>query len=240
MRWASAVRAVLFLAAVVVAACSATAVSTDRRSIERQEYLAVWNYRLDTYRAQFSAKNKQVYERAKELSAAALERDKDPWPQFASMAAHVNSEVRDLFVIAGHAEALQSFLTHMASGPTPELTGKWFTRQGEDIEREAQELEAKGQQFAQSFDQRAREGLQWIDEMENLAKAQGMLVGRNSELSFLNFSVPGYFGVGIYDSSPIRGTYYTYLTEFSYQQQLLNTLHRPRTCTVLPNKVTCF
>lgn len=238
----------LTLIVAVLAACQTTAVGTSR-----DKYLTTWAQRLEQYRAQFVEKDKEIRAKASQPVFAGLAQDPNPWPQLVSRVSELCLEIREAFVIAGRGEALKAFLIHIQTDPTPGLTDVWFVQQAQDLEREARQLDAKGQQFVKSFDQRLRQGPDWVLEMENLAKAQGMLSGRVSELQSIHKQALSYF-LDL-QQSEAQDRYRAeqqaraaqmffemsaYLTQLNYQQQLLNTLNQPRTCMVGPNIVTCY
>jgi len=243
-------RAARYLPLVValLAACQTTAVSTSR-----DKYLITWSLRLDQYRAQFVEKDAGIRAKASQSVFAGLAQDSNPWPRIVSRVSELGLDIREAFVIAGRGEALKAFLTHIQMNPTPGLTDVWFVQQAQDLEREARQLDAKGQQFVKTFDQRLREGPDWVLEMENLAKSQGMLSGKDSELQSLHKQALSYFldlrqaqAQDRYRAEQQARAAQTlfamsaYLNQLNYQQQLLNALNRPRTCTVAANIVTCY
>ena len=243
-------RPILFLipAIALLGACQTATVSTTR-----DRYVTAWANRLEQYKAQFIEKDKAIRAKVAQPMFYGSAQDPNPWPRFVSRVSEVCLDARDAFVIAGRGEALKAFLAHIQADPTPGLTDVWFIEQAQDIEREAHQLESRGQQFAKTFDQQVRQGPSWIAEMENLNKAQGMLSGRDAELRSLHEQALSYFldlrqaqSQDRYQAERRARAARTllgagaYLNQLNYQQQLLNTLNRPRTCTANGNFVTCF
>lgn len=230
-----------------VSACQTTAVSTANN-----KYLATWNQRLEDYRRQFVEKDKQI--RAKESVAAAnLGSEPDPWSKLVSRVFELSIDVRDAYEIAGRGEAIKAFIAHMQSDPTPGLSDVWFLRQAEDLQREAKRVDEKGQQFFRTFDKKIREGPEWILEVEQLARDQGLVIGKTDELQSLNKQALSYYldQHAAQQQDQYRAEQQArasetllavgaYLSQLNYQQQLLNTLNRPRTCTFSGNSMTCY
>ena len=222
-------------------------------STTRDRYVTAWINRLEQYRAQFVEKDKEIRAKASEQVFIGLAQDPNPWPRIVSRVSELAVEVREAFVIAGRGEALKAFLIHIQTNPIPGLTDVWFVQQAQDLEREARQLDSKGQQFVKTFDQQLRQGPDWITEMENLSRGLGMLSGKDSELRSLHQQALSYFldlrqaqaqdryraAQRAQAAQTLLATG-TYLNQMNYQQQLLNTLNRPRTCTVNANFVTCF
>ena len=248
MRWLSELRMVaVMVIPLTLAGCQTTVVGTAHSS-----YLVTWSQRLDEYRRQFIEKDTQI--RAKESVAAAnLASDPDPWGRLVSRVFELSIDVREAYEIAGRGEAIKAFLAHMQSNPTPGLSDVWFLRQAEDLQREAKRVDERTQQFFRTFDQKVRQGPDWILEIEQLARDQGLVAGKAGELQSLNKQALSYY---LDQRSAQQQDQYraeqqaraadtllavgAYLSQLNYQQQLLNTLNRPRTCTFSSNSMACY
>lgn len=221
-------------------------------TIAHRNYLATWNKRLDEYRDEFRTKAAMIQTEDRTIFGAGLSRSSNAWQTLVNGVFQLSAMVRDAYTIAGRGEALSAFITHMETSTSPGLTDVWFLRQVEDWQKEAQQVDRRTQAFFASFDERVRRDAQWIREIEELAKAQGMLAGKGEELKSLYQQAISYWvdqqsaqaedqyraaqqaqaaqallGIGLY------------LNQLDYQQQLLNTLNRPRTCTSIGNTITC-
>lgn len=221
-----------------------------------QGFVGAWESRLEKYRSDFTKKDAEIRGKAGRIIDAEVAASADPWKMVVPRVFELSLMIRDAFTIAGRGEAIKAFIQHMQTGPTPGLTDVWFQRQAEDLQQDARNVDTKTQAFLGSFDEKLRRGPEWMLEAEELARSQGMVAGRIEELQSLHKQAISYFKdmqqAGAEDSyraeqqavaqaqaaRVLLGTA-VYLNQVNYQQQLLNTLNRPRTCSFFANMMTC-
>lgn len=217
-----------------------------------QSFLATWNAQLEKYRADFIAKDVVIRAEDAKGFSPELRNVADPWRVLVSRTFELSMMIREEFTIAGRGEMIKAFIIHMQTNPTPGLSDVWFLRQAEDVQKEARDVDAKTHAFLQSFDEKVRKGPDWIREAEDLARAQGLVAGKIEELQSLHKQALNYYQD--INRAQAEARYRTeqqaqaaqalmamgvYLGQLNYQQQLLNTLNRPRNCTFFVNMMTC-
>lgn len=249
VRWQVIVITLVTLFAVV--ACATTGYGVAGTTHE--SFLSTWAAQLEQYRAQFVERDAKIRAQAATvLDPDAIRRADDPWRTAVSRVFELSIMIRAQFEIAGRGESIKAFIAHMQSYPTPGLTDIWFLRQVEDVQREARDTDAKTQAVLENIDQTVRKGADWVREVEELARAQGMVTGKIEELQSLHKQAISYYG-DLYRAQAIDQyraqqqaqaaqnllAVGAYLNQLNYQQQLLNTLNRPRTCSFFANMMTC-
>lgn len=155
-------------------------------------------------------------------------------------------------MIAGRGETVKAFAIHMGNKPSPDLTDNWFTQQTLSLKEQAAVVDSRTAQFFSTLDQRLRQGPEWVREVELLARAQGVVIGKAKELELLYHETIAYYrdqqAAQIADAQrayqqqqaaqAVLNTL-AVLANMNYQQQLINSLNRPRTCTFVGNFMTC-
>lgn len=238
----------LWIIVIAIGGCSTTAAMTYHN-----KYLTMWEQQLDDYRAKFIEQDKRI--RQKEggfILARTTETDNEFWNKLVSRVMEISVDVRDAFVTAGRGEAIKAFITHMNAQPTPGMTDTWFQRQAMDITEYARAVDERSTAFFSQFDDKLRQGPEWIMEVEQLARDQGMARGKLQELSALYKQAESYYREQQHANALDQAralqqqqaaqqllASLAYVNQLNYQQQLLNTLNRPRTCTVMGNFLTC-
>jgi hypothetical protein len=245
----------LVLVLVLVAACQeipskATNVSTS------QDFLATWEAQLDKYRSDFSAKDAILREKSAEPIQADLASSADPWNMLVGRVSELSAMITEEYVIAGRGQMIKEFIKHMETHPSAGISDVWFLRQGEDVQNAARDFDANSKAFFSTFDQRATADMKWILEFGELAKEQGIVEGKIQELKSLHEQAMSYYlemqqveTAGRYASEQkaratedafrtlsALGQYYN---QSNFQQQMLNSLNRPRTCSFFQNTMTC-
>ncbi|MCL5062960.1 MAG: hypothetical protein M0Z70_08045 [Nitrospiraceae bacterium] len=211
-----------------------------------QNYLSTWCERLERYRSEFIQKDKIIRAKDEQFGQIELAKVSDPWSVLISHVLESSIMIREAFTIAGRGEMIKAFIIFMETNPTPGLADVWFLRQTEDLRREEQDVIAKTKSFFASFEEKIRQGPEWVLEVEAIAKAQGMIAGKIEELQSLYKQAISYYKdmhharieeQRIAQTLMITGMY---LIQLNYQQQLINTLNRPRTCVFVGNVMTCY
>jgi hypothetical protein len=216
----------------------------------RNKYLAAWAARLDGYRGEYVRQDSAL---RKDI-AAGTERifgsETVEWRELVGPVMEYSIKIRENFTIAGRGETIKRFIAHIQTNPTPGLTEVWFQTEVAELQRRAQVVDGGTQAFLASLNDRIEMSNAWILEIEQLARAQGMVVGTVQELPLLFQNAQSYYRElrqtraedqrqaeqqrqRMLDSLAVLG-------QLNYQQQLLNTLNRPRTCSRVGRTVTCF
>jgi hypothetical protein len=216
----------------------------------RNKYLAAWAARLDGYRSEYvrhdAALRKEIAAGNERIFASGSVE----WSELVGPVMEYSLKIRDNFTIAGRGETIKRFIAHIQTDPTPGLTEVWFQTQVAELQRQAQAVDSNTQFFLTSLKDRVEMSETWILEMEQLARAQGMVVGTVQELPLLFQNAQSYYREvrqtraeeqrqaeqqrqRMLDSLAVLG-------RLNYQQQLFNTLNRPRTCQRVGRTVTCF
>ena len=138
----------------------------------------------------------------------------------------------------------------MQGNPTPGLTEVWFQTEVAELQRRATAVEENTQFFLAGLGERVEMSASWINEIEQLARAQGMVVGTVQELPLLLQNAQSYYRelgqaraesqVAAEQRRQAMLDNLAVLGRLNYQQQMLNTLNRPRTCQRVGHTVTCF
>ena len=221
-----------------------------------EAFLRTWEAALDKYREDFSAKDLAIREKSRAPIQAELAASTDPWATLVTKVSELSGMVREEFTIAGRGEMMKAFIKHMETRPSAGLSDIWFLRQVEDLRGEARDVDEKSKNFFSSFDQRMRKDAKWILEFEGLAREQGMVAGKIEELQSLHNQAASYYqdiqqakaadryqfeknAEARANAAKALFAVSQYYNQLSYQQQLLNNLNRPRTCSFFANTMTC-
>ena len=236
------------LAGLALVGCQTTAVNTAQ-----QRYMGVWNNQLDYYRNQFVQKSEMIRAEDKNWAKTNPVGKEDYWNQLVSKVFEISLQVRDAFEVAGRGEAMKAFLAHMQTSPTPGLSDVWFLQQGEQLKRDIADVDSQTKVFFKNFEEKLRKDANWIPEVEILARQQGTVMGRASELQSLQKQALSYYidrqvaqnedryqAQRQAQAAQLLLNAATYLAEVNYQQQLVNALNRPRTCVNQGATVTCY
>ena len=213
-----------------------------------QNYLKTWDDRLESYReqyVQYDIRIRQDSERVVEAMAAS----NIAWTNFAPDFADLGVQIRDAYKTVGRGETMKRFLAHMESRPTPGLSEVWFQEEGRSLEEDAKRVQAITDRFYIES-QRINLEPKWILNLEDVAKAQGLLEGTTDELIALWSQARSYYGdLQLAQEADRRLARQraqalfalgAYLNQLNYQQQMINALTRPRTCHAVGNMVTCY
>lgn len=234
------------IAAVLLLAGTAQAAEDTLRG----QYLSAWAGRLEGYRSAF-VQNEVVLR--KTIAARTDQVFASGSVEWASLVAPVMESavmIREAFTIAGRGETIKRFLIHMDGNPSPGLTEMWFQTQVADLQRQVKAVDDNTQLFLGTLGDRIEMLGEWILQIEQLARAQGMVVGTVQELPLLFQNAQTYYREvrqaraedqrlaeqqrqRMLNSLAVLG-------QLNYQQQLLDTLNRPRTCQRVGRTVTCF
>jgi hypothetical protein len=216
----------------------------------RNKYLAAWAARLDGYRSEYVRQDTAL---RKEIAAGTdriFGSETVEWRELVGPVMEYSIKIRENFTIAGRGETIKRFIAHVQTDPTPGLTEVWFQTHVAELQRQAEAVESNTQLFLASLNDRIEMSHEWILEVEQLARAQGMVVGAVQELPLLFQNAQSYYRElrqtraedqrqaerqrqRMLDSLAVLG-------QLNYQQQLFNTLNRPRTCQRVGRTVTCF
>lgn len=235
-----AVTALLLL----VSACAGSVQNTS------SHYVHAWNDRLAQYERQFVAADAEIRADADRLNTDIQAERIRSWPELMQPVAGITGKVREAYTIAGRGELLRRFIEHIQTNPTAGLTEVWFQNESTDWQQRAERVDRQTRDFLDTLDARLAESPQWMGDSEALAKEQGFVRGTALELPSLYQQAVAYFREvqaaeaadlerrqRVAQSLAAMGAYYNQL---NYQQQLLNTLNRPRTCNFFGNSMTCY
>jgi hypothetical protein len=216
----------------------------------RDKYLAAWAARLDGYRSEYVREDAALRKQIAAGNERIFGSGSVEWSELVGPVMEYALKIRENFTIAGRGETIKRFVAHIQTNPTPGVTEMWFQTEVAELQRRAQTVENNTQFFLASLNDRIEMSNEWILEIEQLARAQGMVVGTVQELPLLFQNAQSYYREvrqtraeeqrqaeqqrqRILDSLAVLG-------RLNYQQQLSNTLNRPRTCQRVGRTVTCF
>ena len=216
------------------------------------KFVASWENQLDQYRNEFTKKDNAARAKAQINAAelqAALPTMKNPWDSLVKQILESMPPIRDTWRVAGRGMILSAFIGLMKEEPTPGIANAWFQRQAEDIKKEAERVDSKTKEFSSNFDTIIRENKNWMTEGELLVQDQGILLGKMDEIEAL-YKQAGFYFADMQQAKAIdqqnamafnQALMFTSmsLNQMNYQQQMINTLNKPRTCTVFQNTITC-
>ena len=207
-------------------------------------HVATWESRIQQYQAhyeEFVSRFGQEVEKVTGLMSASYGR---PWTDFAPQIVDIGLILRQAAVVASRRDTLRRFLDHVESRPTPGLTDVWFANEISDLRKEAQRVSERTEAFL-SRTREIRLEPQWILDLQSLMWVQGQVDGTYEELQTLyGQAISHHFDMreaGRLDSSRAERAAQAaaqvsqnllalgmYLNQMNYQQQIINTLNRPR------------
>jgi hypothetical protein len=216
----------------------------------RDKYVAAWAGRLDGYRGEFvrqdAALRREIAQGAEQIFAS----ESTEWKELVGPVMGYAFKIRENFTIAGRGETIKRFIAHMQGNPTPGLTEVWFQAEVAALQRQAKAVEDNTQFFLAGLGERVELSAAWISEIEQVARAQGMVVGTVQELPLLFENAQSYYRetrqVRAEDQKTAEQRRQAMLDNLAvlgrlnYQQQMLDRLNRPRTCQRLGRTDTCF
>jgi len=236
----------------VISACQSGA-PTGQVGETNRRYLEIWNSRLDGYRQQYVSLDAEIRKEADQFANGIQQTAGMQWPDLVRPTLDLAARIRELHRIAGRGETLSRFIAHMQTYPTPGLTEVWFQNEAADWQQAAQRTDKTTQQFLSGFEQKVQVSADWMREIEELVTQQGIVEGTGQELDALYRQALAFYGdVGEaraqdqyaeqqrQRASAALFAMGAYMNQLNYQQQLLNTFNRPRTCSTLGNSITCF
>src|SRR5688572_3591257 len=176
------------------------------------------------------------------------------WPDLVQPVAGISENFREAYTIAGRGKALSRFITHMQGETTPGLTEVWFQNEYADWQQRADKVDPQTRDFLATLDSKIAQSPQWMDDSEALAKEQGFVRGSAMELPSLYQQAVAYYreaqaAVQAEEAAELArrqrvaqllAEMRAYYNQLNYQQQLLNTLNRPKTCSFFYNSMTCY
>lgn len=243
---------------VLIATLIITSVSCVKMPVQdaHNKYIATWNNQLNGYRNEFRVKDAEIkYFTMSFLpinKKLQLTDKKAGWNQLVSAVFKVSVDVRDAFIIAGRGESTKALIAHMNTNPPAGLSDTWFQHQIEGLKRESMKVDHDYKVYFQQLDNKMKNGIQWILEIEYLARRQGMVMGKYQELISLHSQASSYYQdyaramqqEKYIKQQQMRGLQTMmaagmFINQMNYQRQLLHTLNRPRTCTWYGNRMTC-
>lgn len=238
-------RVVLIAALALLTSCAQVAENTAKG-----KYLATWNDRLDGYRSQFvsqdAALRKEIAEGTEKIFASGTA----DWTRLVSPVMAYSVKIRDAFTVAGRGETTRRFIAHIQTNPTPGLTEVWFQTQVADLQQQARAVDEETKLFLASLNDRVQVSPEWILQVEQLARRQGMVAGTVQELPLLFQNARSYYTelrqiraqeqyLAEQRSQALLGVL-THLNQLNYQQQMIDAITRPRTCQRIGTVVTCY
>lgn len=223
----------------------------DSADDTHQQHYAAWVNRLEQYRADFVRKDEQIRAKDADPQTWAIPAGGDQWQHLISKVFSLSAQVRDAFVIAGRGETVKAFAIHMENKPSPGLADNWFTQQTLSLKEQAAAVDSKTAQFFATIDQRLRQGPEWIRDIEQLAREQGVVLGKAKELELLHYEALSYYkdqyNANLADQEASNQRQQAaknflgalaLIAGVNYQQQLINQLSHPTYQP--PLLVNCF
>ena len=246
------VLALVLLGVTTLLGCETTAETTAVESVH-DRYLREWTSQRYRYHEQYWQRKAAIKQNEDQVVRHVTSApDHEKWTVLVDGVFRVGGEIEKSYETAGRWQALKAFIEHMRSRPDPGMTNGWFVRQVEELRARATSVDQETRAFADQFEEKRRLGTDWIPEVEAIFSWRGYVVGYHKELQALYRQAVGYFGdVQRAEHADYRRAQQQaqtarallaagmYLNQMQYQQQLLNTLNRPRTCTSFGNTVTC-
>ena len=231
------------------------------------QYLETWSQQLEKYRSDFIVKSAKIREQVqrhveqnKALAVKLSKKEIDPdaaWKLYFPRIFESAVLVRDAYNIAGRGELIKAYMIHMQMNPSAGLSDIWFMKQAEVVQAEANKIDFQTKAFYNNLGEKMQKGDSWISELEQIARDQGKIQGKILELQSLYKQAMVYYrdiGYAMVEdqrreqerlkraqqaSQALLGLG-IYMNQLNYQQQLINSLNRPRTCTAFGNSITCY
>lgn len=242
-------RVLIVLALLSLAGCAQT---SDLERVN-SSYMQAWKNRLADYKRQFIAADTELRADADSLTGDIQAQKIRSWQELVPPVAGISDKVREAYTIAGRGETLSRYITHMQADTTPGLTEVWFQNEYADWQQRAERVDRQTRDFLATIDSKIAQSSQWMDESEALAREQGFVRGTAMELPSLYQQAAADYGEAqavvhaeqVAESerrqrvAQALANMNAYYNQQRYQQELLNTLNRPRTCSFFFNSMTC-
>ena len=225
-----------------------------------KKYLKAWEKQLEQYKTEY-VQQEQVLRASGSrafadhfAASAATTSETDYWAGVGRISFQYAVAIQELRVIAGRGETIKAFIAHMKEKPTAGLSDVWFQQQLEFVNREAQRADRQNAEFLVALEKQSKTGFvlnehgmpTWLTALDYVAQSRGTVVGRYQELQSLYQQALKYYGdmaqrqIEVAQRAQAFAALGNMLLNMSYQQQLLDTLNRPRTCTRIGHTTTCF
>lgn len=166
-------------------------------------------------------------------------------------------QTEDASIIFGKRRALQNFLNHMGSRPNAGITDIWFKNRSSDLLEGARLHDQAQATFNQEIESGSLTYAEWISKLEVITKGRGELVGYIGELKALSDQVASYYteldsanradmqaaqqrAAALYALGNSLSQLSYQQQQNNYQQQILNSINRPRTCSQYGSSITCY
>lgn len=221
----------------------------------RDQHLAGWESQLASYAAQVKSQQERFKRRADEHMKVDLKAQPDPWATLISQVFESAQLIREAETMQGRYDVLRVFINQMRSAPEPGVMEAWFIRYADDIQTAAKSLEASTADYLRTFDDRVRRGPnEWISPALLLATNRGRAEGMAQELQSLYRQAVAYYQdlsrsqaeerrqaqERARAGAAIAALGASIFLMNSYQQQMINAINRPRTCSFTGNVITCY
>ena len=165
-------------------------------------------------------------------------------------------QTEDASIIFGKRRALQDFLNHIRSRPSAGITDIWFKNRSSDLLEEARLHDQAQSAFNQEIKSGSITYAEWVSKLEVITKGRGELIGYIGELKSLSDQVVSYYAeldsanradmqaaqqraAALYALGNSLSQWSYQQQQNNYQQQILNSLNRPRTCSQYGSSITC-
>lgn len=220
--------------------------STQERKVVSQ-WSTIWAERLETTIQVASDEQKEMRQFLEDytsaLSAGGLKKDDVILWNQEMMKARLETSRK-----FGRYETLREFLDYLGKGPSFYMTKLWFYRQIERVESSSDANVNAAKVFINDAQQGAK--VDWADFFVNIMNQQGLIVGRKEELKILwdEYLVFANEQQAAMEEDRANNSKIALMlavaggamAQYSYQQQMLNTLNRPRTCFAFRNLINCY
>jgi hypothetical protein len=143
----------------------------------------------------------------------------------------------------GKAAILERFMNEGAQSGQIGFMSSWLQNEFRTVQTLYRQMKDRAEAFGRAP---PRNGAQWVSELESIAIGRGMVTGAADELVRLWNDLQGYArDYGAANHADVQraqafATFAASMQTYAYQQQLLNTLNRPRTCQTFGAAVTCY
>lgn len=248
-RWFIIMRMSLLLAfACVLVGCAPQPTQTLA-----DQHIATLQRQYEGFKQEFVVEDAKTKAQIEKNSDEVFSNPKATWEDISSSVFQSSAEIRQLYKIAGRGTMISEFLDFtygLGANPPASLFDAWFIEKNEALKDDYSRLDLDIQNFQNSFDKKVRENADWITEIEALSRTAGTLEGKQAQLLALHQQTISYFRefssvqqqqqeAAFRQSQALLGAA-AVIGNLNYQQQLINTLNRPRTCTHFGNTFSCL
>lgn len=216
-------------------------------------HIANLNVELNSLYKKYELEFNAVQGRIAARESALAQNSQLDWNNYMSSVLQSAADVENLHKIAGRGDIISEFINYARSlpvDPSASLFQSWFISKYENLKLDDSAVHREFLAISDSAGKDSYGGSAWVSRLFSVSEKRGKVMGSAAQLEALYGIVQSYY----IDVNQIRReeaesaarqqrailSALAVYNQYSYQQQLINTINKPRTCTKMGNSVTCY